>query len=135
MVPAMRFAVVLLIVAVARVASAAPTTLTVLTGPDSELHAMRTDAIRAEAAVRGLRVEILNATASDALATALAQRADVAAVLWSEGSTLWVRTPDGRVAYAPIGSGDVSPRMVAAIASSLLDDLAVAPRSAIHVNV
>src|SRR6185503_7873627 len=104
----MRVVIILAVIAATlRVAGAEPRTLTVLAAPDSELHPMRIDAIRAEAAVRGLRVEILATPGSDALAAALLQRNDVAAVLWSEGSMLWARTPDGRAAYAPLAGSEL----------------------------
>jgi hypothetical protein len=132
MIQSVRFAVILVALALVRIASAAPGTLTVLT---SELDSARVDAIRAEAAVRGLRVEVLQTAGTDALARALGERADVAAVIWSDGLTLWIRAPDGRVAHAPVFGSELSPRVVAAIASSLIDDLGFAPVPSVRVDV
>jgi hypothetical protein len=107
-------------------------TLTILA---EGMAAEHVGAIRTEAAVRGLRVELLEASGSDALADALAQRPGTAVVLWLASGTLRVVTGDGRRSYAPI-EGSPSPRVVAAIAASLLDDLAdrAAPSDAIYAE-
>jgi len=116
------------------IASPAPSTLIVLS--DDELTgAPQLEALRAEAAVRGLNIEIIRAAGSDAMANALGQRSDVAAVLWSSdtgfGRVLRVRGRDERTAYAAIDAA-ITPRAFAAVASSLLDEL---PPIDVHVEV
>jgi hypothetical protein len=48
---------------------------------------------------------------------------------------LWVRTPDGRVAHAPLVGDELSPRVVAAIASSLIDDVLGIAAGGVRVDV
>lgn len=120
-----------LLVLLALVGSAGAETLTVLS---DQLDPDRLDALRTEAAIRGVRVEVIAATGSDSLAAALAERPGVTAVIWIDRETLRVRLPDGRQAHAPLGA-KLSPRAVAAIASSVLDDLHAMPAIAITVDV
>ncbi|MGE0868584.1 MAG: hypothetical protein AB7P03_08480 [Kofleriaceae bacterium] len=94
------------------------------------------DALRAEASVRGLTLEVLPTTGADEAATVIADGDDVAAVLWvaDDGATLRAQAPGGRRTQAPLRDAP-SGRAVAAIASSLVDDVVVASASPVDVDV
>ena len=76
--------------------------------------------------------------AATAQRVAMSMNAD--AGVWIDGGEIWVVSADGRyVRHAPV-PGDASPRVFAAIAASLLDELLVPPESQavgvdVHVDV
>ncbi|MGE0550625.1 MAG: hypothetical protein AB7O24_08640 [Kofleriaceae bacterium] len=120
-------------VTIPALAHAGNKTLTVLGG---DLEPEQIDALRAEASVRGMTLEVLPAAGSADVATVVADNKDVAAVIWvaDAGTTLHAQAANGRRTQAPLRNAP-SGRAVAAIASSLVDDLNVTSTSPVDVDV
>ncbi|HEX4449737.1 MAG TPA: hypothetical protein VH143_02650 [Kofleriaceae bacterium] len=91
-------------------------------------------AVQPESPAGALRLD----RAATAQRVAMGMNAD--AGVWIDGGEIWVVSADGRyVRHAPV-PGDASPRVFAAIAASLLDELLAPPEAAsvgvdVHVDV